>query len=467
MGSAAARLEPTEPDARDARRLPGRSLSKWEIIGFGLLALAIVSLCARPAYLLSAKRRAAKLRTEVFRLKGSQDVRDWRRLLELGNAPIRREFPKPFSWLFEAGQDKVGAYEVSVRGPVEGVLRESVLRDTSSTIKALTCNDPMIPGWATSQLLAGFSFYPAQQGHLYPEACRRLIEACLSGDPEVRKFVLSGNGRRQGKILQLAILLEISRIDGERGYPLIKEFLADSIDRHLSNSIPIDQVLLLGQAFLAHLKTEDLPLAERFVRELIRMRLSVDSGGILAQYFTRAGPQGAGVFEEGLTSSSVGSRGLVICEAANQRLLSPHRLWVKALEELDPRCRVIAARVLGYERAAEAAEVLVKRLDDAEAEVRLQAAWSLATMGDVRGREALKRFASDPVAQCFDLLEMFASRSGGKSFPPPPPPLPNQAVSKVAAAILAHVDAGGTIPLTISAWPGSGQPLRGEPAHLY
>ena len=109
----------------------------------------------------------------------------------------------------------------------------------------------------------------------------------------------------------------------------------------------------------------------------------------------------------------------------------------------------------------------MKRLDDPEAEVRLQAAWSLATMGDIRGREALKRFASDPVAQCLDLLEMFASRPCGKNLPPPPPRLPDHPLSKVAAAILAHVDAGGTIPLTISAWPGSGQPLRGEPAHLY
>jgi hypothetical protein len=467
MGDEEADFEPSKKRWARARSLLSR-LSAWERILLGVLVILVLVGSAPIIYVWSAKRKAAHLRDEVFRLRGSHKVEDWARLLDLKQAPIAKRFPDGVSWLFAASADKVEAYATSVRGPAEDVLREAVLGDSSCTLRALACDNQAVAEWVVGHLVADFfELRPKGRQPRYSEAYRRLVEGCLAGDADVLKFVLSPTPGRIADALRSDLLGEVFRRDEARGYPLIKEFLV----RHL-DAIPVKSeiryyVATLAKTFVEHLRDEDLPLAERLAQGMIRASVPYpEARAVIKECLKRAGPKGARLLEEGLASLGAATRGIAIQEAANQRLLSPHHLWAKALEESDHRCRIIAARVLGYEKARETADALAKLLGDPMMEVRLQAAWSLAAMGDPRGREALKQLESNNSTLCLDLLAIYA----------PPYPgyddgllgrLPPRPVGAIAQGILAHVDSGGTIPLTISPWPGSGQPLEEKPADFY
>jgi HEAT repeat protein len=89
---------------------------------------------------------------------------------------------------------------------------------------------------------------------------------------------------------------------------------------------------------------------------------------------------------------------------------------IKALESGDPRARVLAARILGNLRAAEASKALCRAMHESDlADVRAQAALALGRIGDPDDVPALQKAAEDedwPVrAQAANALGMIGDLS--------------------------------------------------------
>jgi len=483
----------TPEEAATARR---PRIPLWQTaLPVGMVFVLVLVLLLRPLYERSARHRAETMRAEALSLRGSQSVNDWARLVELTQASAAWRFPRPLSWLFVASINKVAAYDVATHGVAAGVLREIIFADKAAVARGLNCGVLAVSEWVWKELAPKLTRVAGDPPNAvyYDDVLTWLWVG--GGQDAVRLFVV--NGTTTGPLATMPIpwsdpsrvsyakrtiryqTLQALMVANPAGaFPVISEFFERNPGAPDAGSFPIYGI----RQWYDKQRPIMRAAAARFHYDLVgRNRILTPLLAVwLRSFFACGGALPTAFFEQALKISDPVVRYLVISQAANGRLLKPHRLWMTVLTDKDPRCRVIAARVLGYEKAREAADALAGLDKGGRMDVAIQMAWSLAAMGDPRGRPALERL--EGILQEGERLYRtrgFAERPPFFDFPPAelwdptarPLPLPNtvtmRAGSDIVGAILAYMDEGGTIPLTISRWPRWDETmLVGEPAPL-
>lgn len=486
--------EPPKYDLHeDAEPMPPTRRRVWlrVLLSAFVVFFFIVVLSARPGYEWWMKHRAAKLRTEAAHLAGSQNIADWKRLVLLARIPLAVTFPFPVSTLFIASENKVAALEVSVHAAAATALHETVLKDKANVARALTSGFSEVAEWVWTNL-APRAWGGAEQdeGISYATVLYWLWQGC--GRTVVEDFLVSGTisaplammpglhptGKmREWQLMQIRLgtLRYMTNAEPLNAYPIVKGFLhhlPETVRQQQASEVSFLEQWCRGYEQRYRFATAWLPYDLLTRNPKWTPLLSLGLRGI----FATGRPLGGGLLRCALHSHDPDFRLFVVCEAFNGRLLRPHDLWIGLLQDPDDRIQFIAARVLGHDRATEAADALAalgRKGTPVTSDIELQAAWSLVTMGDPRGRKTLESWKSRRVKLPLgEWPRFFAFRSftraDGRSPRPAPAntPTPRNG-GEIAASILSYVDHGGTIPLSITPWPKPGQiSLIGQPAIL-
>lgn len=457
---------------RRRRRSIFRRFSRWEVLLFGILVLVLLFCFPRPIYETWAKFRASRKLKKVERLAQSQKERDWARLHELAYFTATNDLPGFALLYINPDSAKMKRYGTPVRSAAAKALERMVYSDASNILKALQSKKENLRR-QTHQALSGYLFHSdswASQG------LRTLAAACLDGDAAVRKYVLEvppfpSQGSSgvwaavhvsEVQLVQCRVVSQATTMDARRAAPFVAEFL-DNVSRLKGQYLAVNELRSLLAWYVANTADEDWPDVERLLQAVAkRYSLYVTLKSIPA-FLDRGGPKARDIVADMIASASGWSLDWAFRE--NPEMVGLTDVWLRILDNPDAGMRILGARVLGYNKARETADALAKLLEDPVVEVRVQAAWSLATMGDGRGRQALSTLAEDDTTTCTapysHLAELWGAmgpvRLPGWNTPTGSPAnasgLPVYPAKTVARDILKHVDEGGTMPLPISAWP--------------
>lgn len=473
---------------RIARRAFRRRLSVWEKVLLGFLGLVILFCFARPIYERWAKFRTARARKKIARLRESPYATDWAKLLVLASFSATKDLPGETIFWINPDEARMHAYTEEIRRLARGALDEAVFRNTTNTLTALTSEIRPVREYALGRLHAaewwrihrgGTGSLPTGPGAVwrqspYPEPPpdrdweREFAEAALGGNAKVREFLLEGSQgpgppaprRWPDRPVRSRIVRTMVSVDADGAFPFVEAFLLNVLGTPdtLEDHEPLE--FLVGW-YLSRAKAEHRSQAEQILRGCLA-NFAYDPARI-SPILHLARPRSYVILGEFLAGADSAQRVSLIQWATREDAGWPPEIWIGVLDDRDLRVRILAARLLGYHKVAKAAGALGKLLEDPSVEVRLQAAWSLAVLGDKRGREALARWIEDGNSEpCEDLHEIFQvwlARGTGIMPAPvrgrvPGTPLPAaQTLGEYARGVLKHVDRGGTIPLSVAPWP--------------